>query len=87
MRPIELVWLSAGLKALNPVLIVQAQLLIQPAPTPPLPTEVPEFPGTHQMPSHLLFHPVTNERETSTRMPYRKVVDPTSKNRVVQHRS
>jgi hypothetical protein len=46
---------------LDPILIKQAQLGIQPLPTPPLPAEAPEFPGTHQVPPHLLFHPVFNE--------------------------
>lgn len=43
---------------LDPVVVKQAQALIQPLPTPPLPAEALAVPCTHQMPSDLLFHPI-----------------------------
>jgi hypothetical protein len=65
---------------LDPVVVEQPEPLVQPLPTPPLPTKAPEFPGTHQVPPHLLFHPVFNKAETATRIANGKVADPAADN-------
>src|SRR5215471_8200388 len=57
-------------------------MLVQPPPTPPVPTEAPELPGAHQVPPHLLLHPVLDEAEAPARVPDRKVVDPATQDRV-----
>src|SRR5262249_42437160 len=57
-------------------------MVIQPPPTPPVPTEAPELPGAHQVPSHLLLHPVLDEAEAPARVPDGKVPDPAAQDRV-----
>src|SRR5258708_7212318 len=64
------------------VIVIESQLLIQPLPTPSLPTETGSLPGAHQMPPNLLFHPVSDKRKAFTRIAYSKVVHPTAKNQV-----
>jgi hypothetical protein len=71
-------------RALHPVVLEQAQVRRQPLPPPPLPAEAPSFPCTHQMPSHLLFHPVFDVTKTPTRVTHRKVADPAPQDRVDQ---
>src|SRR5215475_14948762 len=55
--------------AVHPVVVKQAQALLQPLPTPPLPTEAPPCPCTPQMPSHLLFHPIFDKTDIPHRGP------------------
>ena len=49
---------------------------------PPLPAEALTLSGFGQMAPDLLFHPVSNVRETSTGVTYSKVPNPTSQNRI-----
>src|SRR5262249_29635980 len=56
--------------------VKQPKALNQPLPPPPLPTEPPPFPCTHQMPSHLLFHPIFDKTKAPTGVTHRKVPDP-----------
>src|SRR5262249_31221523 len=65
-----------------PVAVEQPQAAIQPPPTPPVPTEAPLPPGAHQVPPHLLLHPVLDEAEAPARIPDRKVPDPAAQDRV-----
>jgi hypothetical protein len=51
------------------VLIVQAEFVVEPSPTPPLPAEAFPLPGAHQVPPNLLFYPVFDKRKAPTRMP------------------
>src|SRR5215813_1809942 len=70
--------------SVHPVVVAQAQALIQPLPTPPLPTEAPPLPCTHQMPSDLLFHPIFDKTKASTGVTHRKVPDPAPQDRINQ---
>jgi len=49
---------------------------------PPLPAEALTLSGFGQMAPDLLFHPVSNVRETSTGVTDGKVPNPTSQNRI-----
>src|SRR5262249_59281237 len=68
----------------DPVAVEQPEPLVQPPPTPPPPTEAPALPGAHQMPPHLLLHPVADEREAAARVADREVVHPAPEDRVDQ---
>src|SRR6516225_8850914 len=57
-------------------------MLVQPPPTPPVPTEAPKPPGAHQVPPHLLLHPVLDVAEAPARIPDGKVLDPAAQDRV-----
>ena len=70
--------------SVHPVVVEQAQALIQPRPTPPLPTEAPPLPCTHQMPSDLLFHPIFDKTTASTGVPHRTVPNPAPQDRINQ---
>src|SRR5262245_62875038 len=48
-------WECFPLWSLHPVVVEQAQVVIQPLPTPPLPAEALAIPCTHQVTSDLLF--------------------------------
>src|SRR5262249_32492285 len=69
---------------LYPVVLEQAQVRVQPLPTPPLPAEAPPLPCTHQMPSHLLFHPIFDVIQAPPGVPHHKVTDPARQDRVDQ---
>ena len=64
------------------VVAKQPQLRVNPLTTPPLPTETPAFPCTHQMTTHLLLDPVANVFEAATRVTDTKVVSPAPQDRV-----
>jgi len=64
--------------SMNPVLLKESQLLVEPLSTPPFPPETWPQPGAHQVPPNLLFHPVFDEREAPTGVSYREVVHPSS---------
>src|SRR5262249_39929643 len=70
--------------AVHPVVVKQAQALIQPLLTPPLPPEAPPLPCTHQMPSDLLFHPIFDKTKAPTGVSHRTVTDPAPQDRVDQ---
>ena len=55
-------WQRFG-RAAHPVAGEQPQVVIQPPPTPPVPTEAPLPPGAQQVPPDLLLHPVLDEAE------------------------
>src|SRR5215472_9741801 len=57
-------------------------MLVQPPPTPPVPTEAPKPPGAPQVPPHLLLHPILDVAEAPARIPDGKVADPAAQNRV-----
>lgn len=57
-------------------------MIIQPPPTPPVPTEAPMLPGSHQVSPYLLLHPVLDEAEATARVPDGKVPDPATQDRV-----
>src|SRR5262249_47578433 len=69
-------------RSAHPVAVEQPQAVIQPPPTPPVPTEAPELPGAHQVPPYLLLHPVLDEAEAPARIPDGKVPDPAAQDRV-----
>src|SRR6266699_2420835 len=68
--------------ALDPVVFEQAQVRVQPLPTPPLPAEAPSFPCTHQMSPDLLFHPIFDKTKAPTGITHGKVADPAPQDRV-----
>src|SRR3954451_25350458 len=68
----------------EPVGVEQPEPPAQPPLTPPPPAEAPALPGAHQVPPHLLLHPVADEREAAARMADREVVHPAPKDRVDQ---
>src|SRR6516165_8108957 len=70
--------------SVHPVVVEQAQALIQPLPTPPLPPAAPPLPCTHQMPSDLLFHPIFDKTKASTGVTHRKVPNPAPQDRINQ---
>jgi hypothetical protein len=74
-------WLSADGSS-DPVPVKQAECVIEPQRTPPLPAESCALPGAHQVPPNLLLHPELNVGKAPARVPYRKVVDPTPQNRI-----
>src|SRR5262249_47603246 len=69
-------------RSLHPVAAEQPQVVVQPPPTPPVPTEAPKPPGAHQVPPHLLLHPVLDVAEAPTRVAHGKVVHPAAGDRV-----
>jgi len=68
----------------NPVVIVETEVLVEPHPTPPVPTKTPPVPSPHEMPPHFLLYPVLDIGKARTRIPYPEVVDPATKNRIDQ---
>ena len=62
----------------NLVIVVEAEALVQPFPTPPVPAEAPPVPRPHEMPPYLLPYPVLDIGETSTRLSYSEVTQPLS---------
>ncbi len=67
----------------HPVVVEQSQMVVQPPPTPPVPTEAPLPPSAPQMSPHLLLHPILDEAEAPARIPDGKVPDSTrAQNRV-----
>src|SRR6516165_8398926 len=81
MRPIAPEALSAS-RAANPVVVEEPEFVIEPAPTPPLPAETLPLSGPHQVPSHLLLHPVFDIAKASTGIADGEVVYPAAHNRV-----
>src|SRR5580700_11898305 len=67
---------------IDAVAIEQPHGLVQPLPTPPVPTEALSFAGSPQMAPCLLFHPVFNEAKASARVSDRKVTNPSAQHRV-----
>src|SRR5262245_36765808 len=47
-----------------------------------MPAKALSLPGTHQVPPHLLLHPILDEAEAPTRIPDSKVVHPPTQNRI-----
>src|SRR4051812_40343550 len=84
MGPLMSGTLSAVAHTDGPGTVEQPEPLVQPRPTPPPPTEAPTLPGTHQVPPHLLLHPVADEREAAARMADREIVHPAPEDRVDQ---
>ncbi len=75
MRPIKLAALS-GLIVTNSIIIKQSQSIVNPGPTPPVPTEATAFSGMHQMSSDLFLQPVFDITKTFAGVADPKVVDP-----------
>jgi hypothetical protein len=70
--------------ALHPVVFEQAQMLVEPLPTPPLPAEAPPFPYTHQMTPDFLFHPIFDKTKAPTGITDSKVPHPAAQDWVDQ---
>ena len=66
----------------NPVLLEESQSSVQPFAAPPLPAVSSTLAGSRQVTPHLLLHPVSDVRETPTRVAKRKVVYPAAQDRV-----
>src|ERR1019366_4989902 len=67
---------------IDAVAIEQPHGLVQPLPTPPVPTEALSFTGSPQMAPRLLFYPVFNEAKAPARVSDRKVANPAAQHRV-----
>ena len=79
-------WERFRLRPTHPVVVKQPQSVIQPPPTPPLPAKALAIPRTHQMPPHLLFHPIFDKAKASGGVSHGKVAHPAPQNRVDQSR-
>ena len=66
----------ARLSVSHPVLTKEPQCPVQPSPAPSLPPKSLALTGSAQMAPDLLFHPVSDVRETAARMADRKVLHP-----------
>jgi hypothetical protein len=75
MRPIAPGALSASRSA-NPVIPEEPEFIVEPTPTPPLPAETLPVSGPHEMPPHLLLHPVFDKAKASTGVADGKIVHP-----------
>src|SRR4029450_11374169 len=64
------------------VVCEQAELVIEPRRTPPLPAEAPTIPRPHQMAPDLLLDPPPHNGQAPARVPDPEVVDPTPQLRV-----
>src|SRR5262249_53586238 len=67
--------------ALDPILLAQAQGVIQPLPPPPLPAEALALPCTPQMTSDFLFHPIFAKAHTPACIASRTIPHPASQDR------
>src|SRR5229473_8623416 len=77
-------WERFRLRPTHPIVVKQPQSVIQPPPPPPLPAEALSVPCTHQMPPHLLFHPVFDKAKASVGVSHGKVAHPSPQHRVDQ---
>src|SRR5215472_858772 len=77
-------WVLSASGSNNSILVEQPECVIEPLRTPPLPAESLAPSCSHQMPPNLLLHPELNVGKAPARVSYRKVVDPTSQNRIDQ---
>ena len=77
-------WERFLLRPTHPVVVEQPQGVVQPPPTPPLPAEAFSVPCTHQMPPHLLFHPVFDKTKASVRVSHGNIAHPSPQERVDQ---
>ena len=66
------------MKAPDLVIIIEAQCVIQPSPTPPVPTEACSFPGSHEVTSDLLLNPISDVPEAAAGRTNTEVIDPAS---------
>ena len=64
------------------MVLIKESHFLEPAAMPKLPEKALTLSGFGQMAPDLLFHPVSNVRETSTGVTYSKVPNPTSQNRI-----
>src|SRR5271165_3492494 len=62
----------------NPIALEQAQFVIHPAPTPPLPAKALSVPSALHMAPDLLFHPVFHEAKALAGMSDRIVIHPST---------
>src|SRR5262249_2429159 len=77
-------WERLRLRPTHSVGVKQPQRVIQPSPTPPLPAKALAVPRTHQMPPHLLFHPIFDQAKASGGVSHGTVAHPAPQNRVDQ---
>src|SRR5271157_968475 len=62
----------------NAIAVEEAQLVVHPLPTPPLPIEALTIPSALHMAPDLLFHPVFHEVEALAGMSDREVIHPST---------
>src|SRR5271165_2492077 len=62
----------------NPIAPEEAQFVVHPLPTPPLPAEALTIPSALHMAPDLLFHPVFHEAEALAGMSDREVIHPST---------
>src|SRR5208283_381288 len=70
--------------ASHPIAVEQLQRVVQPRPTPPLPTEALLFPGVRHVAPDLFLNPVFDVAEALAGVPDREVVHPPPKHRIDQ---
>ena len=64
------------MKAPDLIVIIEAQCVIQPSPTPPVPAEAFSIPGAHEVASDLLLNPISDVTEAATGGTDTEVVHP-----------